>query len=355
MSEGSEKSAITPNNNPILQGHEKAEEILLDAWKRNALHNSWLISGIEGIGKATLAYRFARFLLSADENKRESYTSLNVSQDNPIYRLIANNSHPDLKVLERDYTETDRKKILKSIKSGEQLSEEEQKNLKRSAFIKVDEVRTVNEFLSKRSSNDGWRVVIIDSIDDMNTASANAILKILEEPPHKALMLLISHNPARLLATIKSRCAKLPLLPLEDKVLSSLIRRYRPELEEQDVKELTELCSGSIGKAIRYAEHDAIEIYERLVKVTSAANKPKLAEQLSFCDENSSSEDNYELCKELFLKRITERIKRDKEKEELAKLWEKAVQMFDETERLNMDKKQVLQQLVYNLSKISEG
>ncbi|MFR8206156.1 MAG: hypothetical protein ACLU99_07325 [Alphaproteobacteria bacterium] len=120
---------------------------------------------IEGIGKATLAYRFARFLLSADNTRKDSYTSLDVSPASPVFKLVSNNSHPDLKIIERDYTDTDKKKILKAIKDGEQLSSGEMKELKKSAFIRVDDVRTINEFLSKRSSNDGWRIVIIDSID----------------------------------------------------------------------------------------------------------------------------------------------------------------------------------------------
>lgn len=108
------------------------------------------------------------------------------------------------------------KKVLKAIKEGERLSDEELKSLKKSAIIKVDDVRTINEFLAKKSSNDGWRVVIVDSIDDLNNAGANAILKILEEPPAKTVIMLISHNPNRLLPTIRSRCAKMNLKPLAE-------------------------------------------------------------------------------------------------------------------------------------------
>ena len=95
------------------------------------------------------------------------------------------------------------------VKDGEALSDDELQSLKKSAVIKVDEVRTVNEFLCKKSFDGKWRIVVIDSVDDMNTASANAILKILEEPPAKSLLILISHNPNRLLPTIRSRCAKI--------------------------------------------------------------------------------------------------------------------------------------------------
>ena len=148
---------LSPKDNSYLIGHEDAERLFLRTWQNNSMHNSWLISGIEGIGKATLAYRFARFLLSADNTRKDSYTSLDVSPASPVSKLVSNNSHPDLKIIERDYTDTDKKKILKAIKDGEQLSSGEMKELKKSAFIRVDDVRTINEFLSKRSSNDGWR------------------------------------------------------------------------------------------------------------------------------------------------------------------------------------------------------
>ncbi len=342
-----------PRKNTVLLGHEAAEKMLLDAWKSNSLHNSWLISGTEGIGKATLAYRFARFLLYADEKRRESYQSLYVPEDSQVFRLVANDAHPDLKVLERDYTETDRKKVLKAIKDGEALSEDELKSLKKSAFIRVDDVRTINEFLSKKSSNDGWRVVIIDSIDDMNVSSANAILKILEEPPLKTIMLLISHQPNRLLPTIRSRCAKLNMQPLDETTVASLLRRYRPELAEPLVKNLAHICSGSIGKALIFADKGALDIYERLGQLIAAGKKFKLEDMLAFCDENVKDEDSYYLTQELLLKYIAENIKASRDMEAMIEVWEKTVKAFDEAERLNLDKRQTLLNVLYEICKIN--
>lgn len=342
---------LIPRNNAYLLGFEAEEKFLLDAWKNNTLHNSWLISGIEGIGKATLVYKFARFILNADYSKKDSYNSLDVSENTAAFKLVANNSHPDLKIIERDYTETDRKKVMKSIKDGEQMSNEELKSLKKSAFIRIDDVRTVNEFLSKRSGNDGWRVVVVDSIDDMNTASANAILKVLEEPPHKTLMLLISHNPNRLLPTIKSRCAKLNLKPLDEKIVASLLRRYRPELSEKAVKELAGLSSGSIGKAIMYADNDALNVYEKLSKIIYAKDKFSINDVLDFCNAGASDDESYELTKELILKFIAENIRQTQNMEEFAKSWEEAVKIFSETSGLNLDKKQALMNIIVNLCK----
>lgn len=344
-------SDIIPRNNAYLLGFEEEEKFLLEAWKNNTLHNSWLFSGIEGIGKATLAYKFARFILSADHNQKEKYTSLDVGENSVIFKLVANNSHPDMKIIERDYTETDRKKIIKSIKDGEQMSNEELKGLKKSAFIRIDDVRTINEFLSKRSGNDGWRVVIVDSIDDMNSASANAILKVLEEPPYKTLMLLISHNPNRLLPTIKSRCAKLNLRPLQENIVASLLRRYRPNLGEKEVKSLAAICSGSIGKAIAYADNDALNVYERLNKIIYAGSSFKTADVLDFAGAYSSDEDSYDLVRELILKFIAENIRQTSNKEEFSLCWDESIKIFNETSSLNLDKKQALINIIVNLCK----
>lgn len=352
MSEVEQQVNIDPKINTCLLGHEEDEQVFLSAWKNNSLHNSWLICGIEGIGKATLAYKFARFLLGADENQKDKYTSLDMSADSSAYKLVSNNSHPNLKIIERDYTETDRKKVMKAIKDGERLSDGELRNLKKSAIIKVDDVRSINEFLSKKSSDNGWRVVIVDSIDDLNNAGANAILKVLEEPPYKTIIMLISHNPNRLLPTIKSRCAKLNLKPLNEGNAASLLRRYRPELVEKNVKGLAELCSGSIGKAILYADNSALSNYDDLCKIIYAKNKFKLADLLAFCDAAVADEDSYNLIQELVLKFVAENVRSCENVENLADMWDKAIKVFDETQRLNLDKKQALINVITGICKV---
>lgn len=142
--------------------------------------------------------------------------------------------------------------------------------LKRSAVIKVEDVRGVVEFLGKKSFNDNWRVVIVDSADDLNVSSANALLKILEEPPLKSILLLVSHNPGKLLPTIRSRCAKLALKPLQETEVASLLRRYKPSLKEAEVQGLAKIAAGSIGRALKYAENDALEMYENIKKSVTA-------------------------------------------------------------------------------------
>lgn len=336
---------ILPKDNSYLVGHEKEEAMLFEAWKNNSLHNSWIISGVEGIGKATLAYKFARFLLSNNHNA----VNLDVSPSNPVFHLISNNAHPDLKVIERDYIDTEKRKIIKAIKAGEKISDEELGDMKKSAFIRVDDVRNINEFLTKKSSLDGWRVVIVDSVDELNNAGANAILKVLEEPPYKTIMLLISHNPNKLLPTILSRCAKLNLKPLDDNIVASLLRRYRPELAEKEIKPLVEMSAGSIGKAIKYADTDALSFYGNLEKIIYSKNNFSTSDLLDFCSKNSKSEDNYSIAKEMILKFISNNMKNTDNVKELAKSWDYAIKVFDEVDRINLDKKQILVNILVNI------
>ena len=290
-----EDEIVTPQNNFFLLGQEEAEKVVLDSYNNHTLHNSWLISGERGIGKATFAYKFARFLLDPNRSSK----TLNTSPDSQSNHLVSSNSHPDLKIIERDYIETDRKKVLKE---GEAMSESELQNLKKSAFIRIDDVRTINDFMAKKSSQDGWRVVIVDSIDDMNTAAANALLKILEEPPAKSVIMLISHNVGKLLPTIKSRCSKLVLRPLDENNLICLLRRYRPDLEEKEIKGIAHIASGSIGKALAYADGNALDMYEGLQKIVFSGAGFKLSELLDWVDTAVASEESFSLAQELILK-----------------------------------------------------
>lgn len=340
---------ILPQNNFFLLGQEEAEKVVLDAYNNATLHNSWLISGEKGVGKATFAYKFARFLL--DPNR--SRNSLNTNFDSSSNRLITSGSHPDLKIVERDYIETDRKKILKSIKDGEAMGESERQNLKKSAFIRIDDVRTINEFMSKKSSHDGWRVVIVDSIDDMNTAAANAVLKILEEPPAKSIIMLISHNVGRLLPTIKSRCAKLVLKPLPENIVVSLLRRYRPELSEEDIKGIASIASGSIGKALNYADGGALKVYNELQRIVFSGRKFRVDDMLTWVNASTETEDSYNLAKELVLKFCSDNIINCRDVVEMADVWEDTVRRFRLTDSLNMDKRQTLINVVGRLCQIS--
>ncbi len=342
---------VAPHQNNYLIGHENAEKVFLNAWKKGALHHAWLISGAEGIGKATLCYKIARFLLSADPLQKDKYQTINVSENDPAFRLIARQAHPDLKVLERDFIETDKKKVMKAIKDGEALNDEELQALKKSAFIKVEEARSIHAFLSKKSFDGNWRVVLIDSADDLNTAGANALLKILEEPPAKSILLLVSHQPSRLLPTIRSRCAKLVLEPLTESNVATLMRRYRPEMSEKEVLGISKISGGSIGRAIRYADADGLSIYKTLEKLVYDSGGLDVSAASDLASAAQKDETLWDLTTELFQKLLFETLRAGTHVSALSEVWDKAQKMFRDVEALNMDKKQVLLNLIYDMNK----
>lgn len=344
------KEVLNPNQNTYLIGHDESQELFLSAYNSKTLHHGWLITGDEGIGKATLAYKIARFLLTADSTK--TYTSLDISQDNPVHGQIIQKSHPDFKVLERDYTETDKKKLIKAINTGEEIDEELKQSLKRSSIIKVEDVRDVVTFLSKKSFNDNWRVVIVDSADELNTSSANALLKILEEPPLKSILLLISHTPGKLLPTIRSRCAKLSLKPLDEKVVASLIRRYLPDLNEKEVQGLAKISQGSIGRAIKYANNDALSIYEKIQKICYSGEKYDAELMVELANLCSATEDNWDLFSELICRFIHDTMAATPNKRELYLCYEETLKILNQTASLNMDKKQAILQILHPLTQI---
>ncbi len=341
---------LHPKDNSYLLEHEKAAEFLLNCWKEGKLHNSWIFSGEEGIGKATLAYKFARFLLWADENNKEKYTNLDIAENSLVFRQVASCSHPDMKVVERDFIKKDKDKIVKAINSGKPLENEDIRLMKKSAVISVDDVRSINQFLSKRSSA-GWRVVIVDSVDELNTAGANAILKILEEPPAKTIMILISHNQNSLLPTIKSRCAKLMLQPLKKETVSSLLRRYCPQLAENQIEQITLLAKGSIGKAIVFADMDAATKYNQLCSLVYAQHNIKMVDLNDFANEMAKTADAFELVKELIFEFISNNIQTSDNGLDLADYYIECVKIFRDAENLNFDKKQTLIRIITNLAR----
>ncbi|MCW8915553.1 MAG: DNA polymerase III subunit delta' [Magnetovibrio sp.] len=244
-----------PIANTDLRGHDEGESTLLDAFNSGRLHHAWLITGPKGIGKATLAHRFARFVLTHGKKDdgpglfgealpAEDPTSLNVSKESLVYQRIVAGGHADMLVIERRINEKTGK--LKSV-------------------IDVDSVREVGSFLRLTPAEGGYRVVVIDSADEMNANSANAVLKVLEEPPKNALLILVSHNPGRLLPTIRSRCRKLALRPLEPQLVSELVRTYAPQVSAEDGAHLASLSDGSIGRALGLVEEGGLELYSDLL------------------------------------------------------------------------------------------
>ncbi len=345
-------SYVLPKDNAYLIGHKKAEEAFLKAYHNKNLHHAWLITGKSGVGKATFGYKIARFLLQENEQHMESAQTLDIAPNSQVFLQISSGSNPNFKVIEKDFIETDKKKIIKAIKEGEPLDDEALQGLKKSSVIKVDDVREIHSFLSKKSFDGAWRVVLIDSVDDLNQASANAILKILEEPPIKSILLLICHNPNDLLPTIKSRCSRLNLETLSRADVASLLRRYEPQLSEKEVNTLAEISRGSIGDALKYANCNALEVYQKIESVVYAGSHFNLKDAIDLASLGASDEEMFDVVLDLILGLMLSISEQEETAQCAAKLYQDISYLRRETHRLNMDKKMVLLNI---LSMITKG
>ncbi len=247
------EGAPHPRETLRLIGHDAAEQAFLDVYNSGRLHHGWLITGARGVGKATLAWRIARFLLATppvDDNDMfgapPTPDTLDIPEDHPVMRRSMALSEPNLYLLRRGPNE-----------KGDKLANE----------ILVKEVRKLKGFFAMSSADGGRRVVIIDAADEMNTNAANAILKLLEEPPANTILLLICHQPARLLPTIRSRCRELRLSPMSPSDVSEALAVAGADLAAQDADALGELAVGSVGDALRLINQDGLTLYQALIRI----------------------------------------------------------------------------------------
>ena len=186
----------------------------------------------------------------------------------------------------------------------------------------------------------------------MNKNAANALLKILEEPPARTLLLLISHNTGNLLPTIRSRCTRLPIHTLDNTTVASLLRRYRPDLNSAMVQKLTEMSGGSIGKAILYADVDAVEIYEDLCAILCAGNRYSLSKMLDFTAEAAKNNEKFNVLQGLILRFLKEHVNECKDIEALYQCWQKTQKGFADCANVNMDKRFMLITLLTEICKV---
>lgn len=217
-----------------LSGQEAAEAAFEDARGRGRLHHAWLLTGPEGVGKATFAYRAARRLLGAAPDP--AHGVLGARADHPVTRQVAARSHPDLLVLEREGPDGKPRKV-----------------------IPVDDARRLAEFFSKSPASAPHRVAIIDAADDLNVNSANAILKTLEEPPPRGVLLMVSHSPGRLLPTIRSRCRRLAFQPLGIEQTAAFVGA-RAEVNGEEALRLATMADGAPGRALQLAASKALDL-----------------------------------------------------------------------------------------------
>jgi len=301
-----------------FDGGETVETAFLGALGRGRLHHAWLLTGPEGVGKATFAYRAARRLLGARPDDR--YGLLGSAPDDPVSRQIMARSHPDLMVLER---ETDDGKARK--------------------FIPVDEARKLPEFFSKAPASAPYRVAIIDAADDMNVNAANAVLKTLEEPPPRGVLFLVSHAPGRLLATIRSRCRRLAFAPWSDaRVEAFAIERLG--LVQAQAERLARMAKGAPGRALSLHAHGALEVDRTAHELLSALPQTDEAALLHLADSFRGAEGQARF--ELLFERLADQVHAmavqgadgSQSLDRWAEAWESLVALPREAEALNLDR-----------------
>ncbi len=240
-----------PRETNVLFGHGDAERTLAAALSSGAMHHAWLVTGAEGIGKATLGYRLARFALARTDERDMFGDTLDVAHDSPAARQVRAQSHPGLMVIRRGY---------------------DQKAKRFSTAITVDDVRRLRSFLSLSAEQGGWRIVIVDTADEMNLNAANALLKSLEEPPARTVFLILSSAPGRLLPTIRSRCRVLALSPLapsdlQRAVTAALEAAGKAAQSPEDFDALIPLGGGSVRRMLALMQGGGLVLQAKIDKV----------------------------------------------------------------------------------------
>ena len=322
--------APAPRATPFLKGHQAAVKLFHGAVANKRVHHAWLLSGPKGIGKATLAFHLARFLLKAGEGADPAGDiPLEVSASDPLFVRVASGAEGNLRVIERSLNE----------QTGALRAE-----------IVVEDIRALRAFFEMTAAREGWRVAIIDSADEMNRSAANALLKMLEEPPAKSVLLLVSHAKGRLLPTIRSRCQQVSLNPLGESDVAAVVKTLFPSLPEKETQELASLSQGAPGFAVRLAAHGGPKLkalVEGLLsgKAMGAGAMHELATALSA----KANEEKYFLFHELLTRALGDKIRAlgtaGNAKARLdcwLSLWDNVNRLVGEGEGLSLSRKQIL-------------
>jgi len=248
---------LRPRETGALFGHAEAERTLLEAYKGGRIPHAWLIGGSPGIGKATLAYRLARFVLAHPDPQAptvQKAASLAVDADHPVARRIAAQAQGDLLVLERVINE-DTGKLY--------------------TVIRVDDVRRAVPFFGSTAGEGGWRIAIVDAVDNLQREGANALLKVLEEPPARTLLLLVSHAPGRELPTIRSRCRRLLLRSLDAAdVARAFAAATGRNADDADVQEVAAASDGSVARSLGFLDGPALVLRQRVLELFAQLPDP---------------------------------------------------------------------------------
>jgi DNA polymerase-3 subunit delta' len=344
-----------PRETRALFGHAAAERTLAEALASGRMHHAWLLAGRQGVGKATLAYRFARAALSAPHERDAGGQSLAVSDATSASRQVRALSHPGLLVVRRPY-DVKAKRFATSIP--------------------IDEVRRLRSFLAHRATDEGWRVVIVDEANELNVNAANALLKSLEEPPTRTVFLLVSSAPGRLLPTIRSRCRTLSLQPLDDEALRAAAMQAIAASDaaaprDADWRALERLAEGSPGRLLGLWAADGLELQGRVSKLLAGLSRVDWRAVHTLADDLQpiAAQPRFELFFELLLNSLGRLIRAQAAHEgsaedqqlaarlvgearlaSFAALWERVGREKAETLALNLDRKSLILETVAGLA-----
>jgi len=322
-------AARHPRETSELFGHREAEAALLSAYRSGRIPHAWLIGGAQGIGKATLAYRMARFVLTHRDPLSpavQNAGTLDVDPNGGVARHVAADAHGGLLALERTVND-------KGVKH---------------TVIRVDEARETVAFFGSTAAVEGWRVCIVDTVDELNASAANSLLKILEEPPQQSLFLLLSHAPARVMATIQSRCRKLPLRPLSaEDVIRATAQATSREGDDPALLEAAAAAEGSVAHALTLLGGEALKLHQRTAALLATLPKVDPRELHALGDALGTSD---KVALAAFVdsvdRWVAERLKVDGRSNanlprlaRLAEVWEKIVRAARDTQDYNLERK----------------
>jgi DNA polymerase-3 subunit delta' len=316
-----------------LVGQEAALVRAARAIRSGRPPQAWLISGPPGIGKATFAYRIARYLLRYGATDK-GVEDLAVPEHESVAIQVKAGAHPGLLVLKRGLNRD----------TGKPMT-----------VLGVDEIRRLGNFFGLTCGAGGWRVAIVDTADDMNDAAANALLKLLEEPPARAMLLLLANAPAGLLPTIRSRCQRIDLRPLDETTLESALAERLPDIGPSDRAALAKLAGGSIGAALALATDEGVALAADAERLIDCAASPDIVATLALADRLSGIDDGLERFGRFLTGALSARIRtRAREGrsdiDRWVSLWEKLERNFNRADALHLDPRQTILSSLHALS-----
>jgi len=349
-----------------LFGHETAERLFIEAVNQERIHHGWLITGPKGIGKATFAWQLAKFLLSRnpgdtgdngslfdEEGASPVYDTLSLAENDIVNGQIEAGGHGGLLLVERSLNET----------TGKMRKE-----------IVIGDVRKLTKFFAQTASEGGWRVAIVDAADEMNANAANALLKILEEPPEKSIILLVAHSPGRLLPTIRSRCRALALTPLRNDSVRAVLAARFPEIDALELDAASAMAAGAPGKAIELISKAGTDLYRQMASTLVVLPAVDMTQVHALAGKLGAikADAEYKLFTEMFLawlqrlirQHVTGEAAQDVmvgESEQISRisamarvdqwldLWDKVSHLITRADAVNLDRKQVIVSLFASL------